>query len=131
MNKPNDDDRRKATTVVNAYLPVDDCARDGLIESFALYIADTRTAADDLGAAIARAATKVGIIKGDQSLTGPQLIMLCDDLATNCIAAYAKGRTDAVVGVRHVVEETLKRSDCSVRKVLEAIDAYGAKKGVE
>ena len=37
---------------------------------------------DALGTAIAHAAIKAGIIDGSQPLTGPQLIMLCDDLAT-------------------------------------------------
>ncbi|HEY6044331.1 MAG TPA: hypothetical protein VIU43_05485 [Nitrosospira sp.] len=36
---------------------------------------------DLLGAAIRNAATKAGIVSADASLTGPMLIMLCDDLA--------------------------------------------------
>ena len=36
---------------------------------------------DELGKAIAEAAIKVGIIDGTMPLTGPQLIMLCADLA--------------------------------------------------
>lgn len=36
---------------------------------------------DALGSAIAQAARKAGIYNGDVALDGPQLIMLCDDLA--------------------------------------------------
>lgn len=40
-----------------------------------------------LANAIAEAAIKAGIIKPDTSLTGPQLIQVCDDLATAALAA--------------------------------------------
>lgn len=36
---------------------------------------------DSLGKAIAEAAIERGIIDGTQPLTGPQLLMLCNDLA--------------------------------------------------
>lgn len=39
--------------------------------------------ADRLATAIAEAAVKAGIIDGMSSLTGPQLVMLCDDLANS------------------------------------------------
>lgn len=39
-----------------------------------------------LAEAIAAAARKAGIYKGDVPLTGPQLVMLCDDLATVAIS---------------------------------------------
>lgn len=40
---------------------------------------------NDLGMAIAHAAMKAGIIRGEVELTGPMLVMLCDHLADMAI----------------------------------------------
>lgn len=52
------------------------------------------TDADLLATAIAEAAVKAGIIDGISSLTGPQLAMLCDDLA-NCYRTPATSAAPA------------------------------------
>ena len=44
---------------------------------------------DGLGSAIAEAAKRAGIYNGEVSLTGPELIMLCDDLAERDAAVAA------------------------------------------
>jgi hypothetical protein len=46
--------------------------------------ADAKCLAD----AIARAAIKAGIITGKQPLDGPQLVLLCDDLATLALRQF-------------------------------------------
>jgi hypothetical protein len=45
-----------------------------------------------LAVGIGEAAIKAGIILANTSLTGPQLLMLCDNLADAALAAQSKGK---------------------------------------
>ena len=51
-----------------------------------------RSERDKFAEGIAIAATHAGIIDGPQSLSGPQLLLLCDDLARNSLAHKNKLR---------------------------------------
>jgi|GEM_PF-4531587 len=61
-------------------------------------IGDVQQERDDLANAIAAAAVKAGIISADTSLTGPQLVMLCDNLAeTALLPRLSKAAIDSDV----------------------------------
>lgn len=62
--------------------PQNKCAVCGTKVIIGAVRADVSGDAKDLGAAIAQAAQRAGIYNGEVPLTGPQLVMLCDDLAT-------------------------------------------------
>ena len=89
MNQPTPEQQRKAKALV------DDLATDGsvfikvsrdvLADRIAAALAEAdiqlRHERDCLADAIAQAAIRVGIIDGSMALTGPQLILLCNNLA--------------------------------------------------
>ena len=61
-------------------------------------IGDVQQERDDLANAIAAAAVKAGIISAGTSLTGPQLVMLCDNLAeTALLPRLSKAAIDSDV----------------------------------
>jgi len=99
----NRDDARKAISI-----PWDeiDALRNLLGGTAPVVVANTPAPADSakLGEAIANAAIRIGIIDGLQPLTGPQLVMLCDD-----IAQVAERAID-----EHQVPLTEVADDCSI-----------------
>lgn len=70
---------------------------------------------DALGQTIAEAAIKVGIIDGCQPLTGPQLIMLCNDLADSATSPKAESEfLDASIAVWREIDKGGPPLDSSV-----------------
>ncbi len=65
------------------------CGTDGVTNSMGSFVnsdwlraSDVKAERDALAKAIRDAAVKAGICRADVALTGPQLLMLCDDMAT-------------------------------------------------
>lgn len=82
---------------------------------------------DALATAVVSAAVRVGITDGTQPLTGPQLIMLCEDLA-KAASAVERFRERAVAKCHQVADQCCREPACeALAAIIAAMPLVGEK----